>query len=261
MDLTVTEWRKLILQFFVAGGRFYFVCSKERLFEEFASHKDENLFIAFQSLLKDGKLSVYPTNGKMLYGWNYSKVTEINDEIFRHTDVDKIEVIQPFDKNFTDMSYEFESETNRNLPNKGKYYHFTKNADNSFWVSIVKTKGSFKSNKLVLGSLNDPKSRISRIYKAIEKVTRDKAEDLFIKKNIEDIEPKACGNSRQYSRAALDVLEHLNLIRAITSSGRSPIYAITNSNKERNTTLDEIFERIFDEQALTKKQEDKDKET
>ena len=78
---------------------------------------------------------------------------------------------------------------------------------------------------------------------------------------IEEIEPKACGNSRQYSRAALDILEHINLIRAITSKGRSPIYTITNSKKERDTTLDDIFRKIFDEQALNKEQEDKDKES
>jgi hypothetical protein len=170
-----------------------------------------------------------PTDVNIFYCLNWDKLDEIKNEIFYYETHNQ--VIQPFDENFTDMTYQFESETNRNLPNKGKYYHFTKNEDNSYWVSIVKTKGSFKSSKLVLGSLYNPESRLAKIYKAIEKVTRDSGDDLFIKKNIEDIEPKACGNSRQYSRAALDILERLNLIRAIKSKGRSPIYTITNSKK------------------------------
>ena len=157
------------------------------------------------------------------------------------------------------MAFVFESETDRNLPNKGKYYHFTKKGDNSFWVSVVKTKGSSKSNKLILGSLDNPKSRIYRIRRAIIKIIRESGNDTFIKKNIEDIEPNACGNTRQYSRAALDILEYLGLVRAIKSKGRSPIYIITEkisigiedtyvkqfNNSTRQTTLPEIFKILI----------------
>ena len=55
------------------------------------------------------------------------------------------------------------------------------------------------------------------------------------------MEPKACGNARQHSRAALDILEYLGLIRAISSKGISPIYTITNQELNiisKNYTLD-----------------------
>ena len=167
------------------------------------------------------------------------------------------EIVQPFDKNLSDLNLrpEFESETDRNLPNKGKYYHFSKSNDSSFWVSIVKTKGSTKSRKLVLGTLSDPIHRLCKIRKSIIRVTRQTGEDTFIKKQIEDDEPQACGNSRQYSRAALDILKELGCIIEIRSKGRSPVYAITNKiflNDEsfrhkvvRQVTFDEIFEIEF----------------
>jgi hypothetical protein len=229
MTLPVSEWRKLILQFFVGGGKFHFVCPKERLFEEFASHKDEHLLAAFKQLVEEGKLSVYPLNGRMLYGWNISKIQEINDEIFRTRENLADDIIQPFDKNLSDpnLKPEFESETDRNLPNKGKYYHFTKVQDNSFWVTIVKTKGSKNSSRLVLGTLSNPECRLCKIRKSIFRITKNTGKDTFIKKQVEDDEPGACGNTRQYSRAALDILKELGCIIEVNSRGRSPIYAIT----------------------------------
>jgi len=157
----------------------------------------------------------------------FSKLENIKSEVFSSEEKHDLEIIQPFDKNLANFNFVFESEVDRNVSNKGKYYHFAKTGDNSFWTSVVKTKGSAKSTKLVLGSLTNPNHRLCKIRRSMIRVTRRSGNDTFIKKNIEDDEPQACGNTRQYSRAALDILKHLGCIEEITSKGRSPIYAIT----------------------------------
>jgi len=189
---------------------------------------DKNFEPAFDSLVREGFLIPSYSNsiGNYIYSIDIFNLDKIKLEIFNPKS-QHIDAFQPFERNFTKMTYQFESETDRNIPNKGKYYHFTKSGDDSFWMSIVKTKGSSKSNKLILGSLNNPQSRLFRIRRAILTITRQTGTDTFIKKNVEDIEPQACGNSRQFSRAALDILENLGLIRAIRSKGRSPIYIVT----------------------------------
>lgn len=221
------EWRIRIILFLIPGGKDYYICHKDSLIQNFKGHLDKNFYLAFNSLVQDNYI-IRANDFPDLYAINLQKISAIEDEIFTSNEEIEIDVVQPFDRNFSDMTFVFESETDRNLPNKGKYYHFTKKEDNSFWVSVVKTKGSLKSNKLIIGSLNNPKNRLYKIRRAIIRITNETGNDTFIKKNVEDIELYACGNTRQYSRAALDILEYLGLIHAVRSNGRSPIYIITN---------------------------------
>ncbi len=126
----------------------------------------------------------------------------------------------------------------------------------------MKTKGSLKSSKLVLGSYTNPNDRFYKIRWAIIKRTRKFGNDTFIKKNIEDDEPQACGNSRQYSRAALDILKELKMIEEIKSNSKSPKYAVTDKivieGKEqplekgiKQLTLEEAFSKILDKTSQT----------
>jgi hypothetical protein len=226
LSLAITEWRKIILLFFTSGIKYHFSYTKEAILENYKPFIDKNFEPAFNSLVRDGFIIPAYSNDSYIYSIDILNLDKIKFEIF-NPKAEYIDAFQPFERNFTNMTYQFESETDRNIPNKGKYYHFTKSGDDTFWISVVKTKGSSKSNKLIVGSLNDPQSRLFKIRKAILTITRQTGTDTFIKKNVEDIEPKACGNSRQFSRAALDILEYLGLIRAIRSKGRSPIYIVT----------------------------------
>jgi hypothetical protein len=137
------------------------------------------------------------------------------------------------DKDFDRLDFVFPTEANRAVPNRGKYYHCTKKNDKTYWITLVKPKGNSKAKRLVLGSLNDPKSRLSRIEAAIKIVSQESKYGYVIKKNVEDIEPKACGNQRQYSKAAFDILEYLKRIKADGSKERRiVIYRVVKKDEQ-----------------------------
>lgn len=63
---------------------------------------------------------------------------------------------------------------------------------------------------------------------------------------MEDIETKACGNTRQYSKIAFDILEYLKDIQAVESKGRLIKYQlIKREEKDPQLTLDEIFDEAL----------------
>lgn len=64
---------------------------------------------------------------------NLEKIIEIDKEIFSDRRPLELEIIQPYEKDFAqDLIYKFESETDRIIPNKGKYHHFVKKRDSSY---------------------------------------------------------------------------------------------------------------------------------
>jgi hypothetical protein len=69
----------------------------------------------------------------------------------------------------------------------------------------------------------------------------------FIKKNIEDADQEACGNERQYSSAAFDILEREKIIEEFSHKGRSKIYCLT-GYRPHILTLDEIFTPLLKQQ-------------
>ncbi len=113
---------------------------------------------------------------------------------------------------------------------------------------MAKPKGNSKAKRLVLGSLNEPKSRLFRIDAAIKLISRKSKYGEVVKKHVEDIEPRACGNQRQYSKAAFDILEYLKRITAVTSKNkRIVIYKLVSKGHEiplplfRQVSFDELL--------------------
>jgi hypothetical protein len=243
MQLSHEEWRRQILRQFIIDNNHYRALSKTQIFENFGSHVDDITTLALSSLLKDKLLFHIVAND--LFYINEEKLTEIKDEIYSQTN-DVSQTIQPYDKNFNNLVYQFDTGTDKNKPNRGKYIHCTRENDPTFWITVVMTKGSFKSRRLVLGSMNDSKSRLSLILSSIERITQNSKNKVFIKKNIEDDEPQACGNSRQYSSAALDILQHLNIILEVSFKGNSKVYRMV--KHKTVLTLDEIFAKVKLEQ-------------
>lgn len=114
----------------------------------------------------------------------------------------------------------------------------------------MKPKGNSKAKRLLFGSLEDPDSRLSQIYKAIKEVSK-KSNGEIIKKHVEDFEPHACGNQRQYSKAAFDIFVHLKKIQEVGNNGKSIIYCLVHNEKQihlkliRQLTLDEFSNTVI----------------
>ena len=245
MTLSIAEWRREILRFFNPEKNCYQSVEKAKIFQNFGQHVEDNLEHALNSLVADNVIIPIISKDKIFYTINPKKLDEIITEL-NSTPEGTSEIIQPYEKNFTKLVYQVESERDKANPNKGKYYHFTERNDNSSWVTIVKGKNGYKSTKLKLGSQNDPKSRLSKILKSINKITNSSPNKTFIKKNVEDDEPDACGNNRQYSTAAFDIFLHEGKIQEVSSKGNSKLYCL--GKKNHNVTLDEIFAPLLKEQ-------------
>lgn len=245
MPLTISEWRHEILRIFNFDKHCYQSVGIEKIIQNFGQHIDENFERALNTLIADNIIIPISSKNKIFYTPNPKKLDDIITELSLIPNGIS-EIIQPYEKNFTNLVYQFESERDKANPNKGKYYHFTERNDNSSWVTIVKHKSGYKSTKLKHGSLNDRKSRLSRILKSIKKITNSSPNKTFIKKKIEDDEPNACGNNRQYSTAAFDIFLHEGIIQEVSSKGRSKIYCLTEYSL--NLTLPEIFRPLLKEQ-------------
>ena len=80
---------------------------------------------------------------------------------------------------------------------------------------------------------------------AISTIIKETGNNTFIKKHVEDLEPKACGNNPQYSRAALDIFKYAGVIQKIYPKGKFPIYTLGNKKpliRMKNHRLDEYLD-------------------
>lgn len=88
---------------------------------------------------------------------------------------------------------------------KGKYYYYYSKQTNSY-VALV-TRGGSKPNRIVLGSIEDKASTLSRV---LEKLPSEKP---FRKAELNNLLPAKIVENRQPIKAALDILEREGYVR------------------------------------------------
>ena len=244
--ISIDEWKKRILQFFVdrsGFGRVYRVTRKDEVLDSFASHKDTNTYIAWVQLETEGLILHYTSNGDDYYTIDFF---DKQDEITRIIDNDELDsksdIMQPDESETEGLEYHFVEKGFRAYPEQSRYYYYTKTDDESFWICLHKTKPNNRASRIILGSLKDSGSRITRIWKATLQAALDAQDEPFIRKRVEDIEPKACGNNRLPSKAAFDVFTYKKWLARVTK-GKKTFYQI---NKVKSKTI--ISEKDYDEQ-------------
>jgi hypothetical protein len=134
------------------------------------------------------------------------------------------------------------AENERNFRGQNTYRFYVKKTDNlNFAVQLVaKSMGNAKT--IVMGSLNDSDSYISRLWTATVNVSNEAEDGSFILQNLQDKDRIACGNNRQRGKIALDIFRKLGYIQKIGSKGNSTRFKLT-GKKPFAMTLDEIFTR------------------
>jgi hypothetical protein len=93
---------------------------------------------------------------------------------------------------------------------------------------------------IMMGSLNDSNSYISRLWIAAVNVSAESVDGSFILQNLQDKDRIACGNNRQRGKIALDIFRKLGYIQKIGSKGNSTKFKLTGT-RPFTVTLDEIF--------------------
>lgn len=89
-------------------------------------------------------------------------------------------------------------------------------------------------------AFNDPNSRISKIWHATIRAAKESPDGNFNRKRIEDLEPRACGNNRQPSKAAFDIFRKSGLIETVGRKGNSEFYKLS-GEKPKIQNLDTLF--------------------
>jgi hypothetical protein len=263
--LTKAEWRKLILQRLYASSTVYLAKTREDILKLFLNYTDDNTNPAIDSLIADNYLEKFDIrNGKEFFLINFDKRFEILQELFGTGNTSSVpnpnngvfeqDIAIPLHEETRKYNLrekpEFTTPSNIAFPNHGTYYVYVKRDDPTFYVVFIKTKISSHPTVLILGSLSNPASRLARIYHACQIASLDS--DMFHKQKIEILEPKACGNNRQHSKAALEILCNLELLKIAGRQKRSLYYKLAGS-KPKFITLDEFMPDTIERDSITAK--------
>ena len=239
--ISIDEWERRILLFFVDRSGFnnvYQAARKEEVFESFASHKDANMYIAFLQLENKGLILRCASNGGDFYMADiFDKSDEIKQIIETKNLDTRTEIMQPDESETLGLKFQFTSKGYRTNPTQSTYYYYTKEDDDHYWICLHKTKPIGKASKIILGSFQDPKSKITQIWNATKWFTNKNNNEPFLRKRIEDIEPKACGNNRLPSKAAFDIFVFKKWILE-TKIGRKTFYQINIITKKQDAVSD-----------------------
>ena len=237
MMLSTNDWQKRILQFFVnrsGCGHVYRATSKDEVISSFGSHTDTNTFIAWVQLESTGLILHCVSRGEDFYTIDFFDKQDQITRIIYNDEIDtKSEMMQPDESEVKGLEYHFVTEGFRTYPEQSHYYYYTKENDESDWVCLHKTKPHGRASRIILNSLKDENSRISKIWKATKLAAQNANGEPFIRKRVEDLEPKACGNNRLPSKAAFDVFVYKKwLIRV--NKGKQKLYKINSTNDPKS---------------------------
>ncbi len=242
--IDVNIWKQLILQFFIDRSP-YSVCRvtrKEEIFESFGNHLDANADVALIVLINGGLILRCTSNGDDFYTIDIFDRKEDIQKIVKGEELDtQTEMMQPDESETENLEPRFVTKSVRPYPNQSTYYYYTKKDDDKFWVALLKTKPNSKATKIILGSLQNPDSRLYRIWHATKLVNEESVnEHGFKRKEVEDKDQKACGNNRLPSKAAFDIFLHKKWLFA-EKIGRTTYYKVRKitHEKEPEPTEDE----------------------
>lgn len=227
--ISIKTWRLKIVKFFVVKSYPYTfrATGSQEVFDSFGSNFDSNAEIAFNELVEDKILLRLVSNEKEFFVLDFiHKMDEIRYLVRTEAYEERAELIQPDKKEFEGLKQEFHSASKRGWPNKGIYYYCTKKDNRNSWVVLIKTKPNVKPYKIILHSLKDPISKISRIWKACVKVYKKNKFQPFFRKQVEDEDQQACGNNRLDSKAAFDIFVHKKWLKIVGRKGRSDLFMI-----------------------------------
>ena len=232
---TVEEWKRRIVKFFVLRTHpdfSYKIANEAELYKQFASNFEKNTQTACEELLSSKIIEDVKANGKVFYTLNFfEKSSEIESIIKNEPFGEKSDLIKPTDKEFKGLKEEFRDANSRGRSNRGFYYFCTKIEDPTYWVVLIKTKPNAAPYKIILGSVTDKNSRMMKIWRATLKVSKVNKSEPFIRKWVENIEQKACGNNRLPSKSAFQIFVHLKWLEITGRKGNVVYYKVIQKNE------------------------------
>lgn len=236
---SVEEWRKWTLRQLIGNG-IHNILSEDQIRLESGRHYEMNLEYAIRSLMDRGIIMSLESNHVRRYVVNFDKLELAQQMMNSETDQEP-EIIQPYMAEPDGYVYWFDNtETERNFRGQNIYRFYVKKTDSLNFAVQLLAKPMGNAKTIMMGSLNDSDSYISRLWIAAVNVSAEAIDGSFILQNLQDKDRIACGNNRQRGKIALDIFRKLGYIQKVGSKGNSTKFKLTGT-RPFTVTLDEIF--------------------
>ena len=236
---SISEWRIWILQQLISGG-IHNILLERRLHEEAGRHYDTRFDLALTSLMDEGIIMSLESKREKKYVVNFDKLDEAQKIINSETSYKSPTIIQPFIAEPEGYIYWFENKENRKFKKQSIYRVYFKKTDQMDFAAQLMTQSMINPKTLYMGSLNEPDSYISKLWRAASTIAEESRDGTFILQDLQDRERIACGNNRQRGKIALIIFRTLGYIQAVEIKGNSTIFKIS-GKKPFAITLDEVF--------------------
>lgn len=258
--LNVEGWKKWFLYQLIGEG-VHNAVYHDQILKEIGKHYDINLDRALRDLIDDGIIMLIESRKKRKYIVNFErlgdaqKIINVHDKDriardekinYDHNNVNYINLehnkkyVQPYLSEPSGYAYWFDNEENRQFKKQSVYRIYFKETDRMNFAAQLITKSLGGSKIIYMGSLNDPNSYISRLWRAVISLSNENKDGMFILQNIQDKDRIACGNNRQRGKIALSIFKQLGFIQEADFKGNSTRFKVS-GKKPYSITLDEIF--------------------
>ena len=243
--LSPAEWRKWLLQQLIGEG-IHNVMLDEQIRMEAGRHYDTNFDLALRSLKDDGIIMLLESKQQKKYVVNYDKLDQAHSIINsdpEEGDEQQNVLVQPYVREPEGYVFWFDNRETRRLRKQSVYNIYFKNTDKLNFAAQLITRSVDNPKTVYMGSLNEPESYISRLWRAVSIVSSESKDGTFILQNVQDKDRVACGNNRQRGKIALIVFRRLGYLQEVSVKGNSTVFKLT-GKKPFTITLDDIFHRF-----------------
>jgi hypothetical protein len=245
---SIEEWRKWIIRQLIGNGPFN-VMLEQHIRARAGKYFDTNLDVALNSLVDDGILTYLESNGEARYTVNFDKLDEVRAIMNSEpATVSEASVIQPFMAEPDGYTFWFENSDYRSFRKQNTYRMYKKANDSHDFAAQLITKSMGKVKTTYMGSLSQPHSYISILWRAIPVIAKQGKNGLFILQDLQNQEPKSCGNNRQRGKIALAIFSELGFIHAVETKANSTKYRL-GIKKPFDMTLDDILQAVPNKQS------------
>ena len=240
--LSTAEWRKWLLQQLIGEG-VHHVMLDEQIRMEAGRHYDTNFDLALRSLKDEGIIMLLESKQQRKYVVNYDKLDQAHSIINsdpKEGDEHQNVLVQPYVHEPEGYVFWFDNRETRRLRKQSVYNIYFKNTDKLNFAAQLITRSLDNPKSVYMGSLNEPESYISRLWRAVSMVSSESKDGTFILQNVQDKDRVACGNNRQRGKIALIVFRRLGYLQEVSVKGNSTVFKLT-GKKPFTITLDDIF--------------------
>ena len=239
--LSTAEWRRWLLQQLIGEG-IHNIMLDEQIRMEAGRHYNTNFELALRSLKDEGIIMSLESKQQKKYVVNYDKLDEAHTIINSEPKEDEQQnvLVQPYVHEPEGYVFWFDNRETRRLRKQSIYNIYFKNTDNLDFAAQLITRSVDNPKTVYMGSLNEPDSYISRLWRADSIVSSESKDGTFILQNIQDKDRVACGNNRQRGKIALIIFRRLGYLQEVSIKGNSTVFKLT-GKKPFTITLDDIF--------------------